>query len=85
MGMALVSMKQEEKHILSSNTENYVFSSWFENVIGASLLGIGIGLYKRIATSSKPAAPRYCTVHIFFFSVLSLTITPYLKYPSVAN
>jgi cation transport ATPase len=54
-------------------------------VLGSVLLGISIGLYKRIANASKPATPRYCTMHVFFFSVLSLTVTPYLKFPSVAN
>lgn len=65
--------------------ECFVFDSWFENVFGSLLLGIGIGLYKRIANSQRPAAPRYCTVHIFFMSVLALTVSPYLKFPSVAN
>jgi len=62
-----------------------VFTSWIENVLGSVLLGFSIGLYKRIATSTKPATPRYCTMHVFFFTVLSLTVTPYLKFPSVAN
>ena len=86
MGMALVSTLQEESyHDRINHEEKYVFKSWIENVMGSTLIGIGIGLYKRIANAAKPAAPRYCTVHIFFYSVLALTVTPYLKYPSVAN
>jgi len=86
MGLALISTYlQQTFEQNAGKTELYVFKSWIENVLGSILLGFSIGLYKRIATSTKPATPRYCTMHVFFFTVLSLTVTPYLKFPSVAN
>lgn len=69
----------------NNEESHFFFDNCFENVVGSLLLGIGIGLYKRIANSQRPAAPRYCTVHVFFMSVLALTVSPYLKFPSVAN
>ena len=86
MGLALISTYQQERYDQNADKiELYVFTSWIENVLGSVLLGFSIGLYKRIATATKPATPRYCTMHVFFFTVLSLTVTPYLKFPSVAN
>ena len=84
MCMAMISMLQQDQYEAVLNKEDdYAFNSWLENVIGATLLGFGIGLYKRIANARIPAAPRYCTVHIFFLSVLSLVVTPYFKFYSV--
>lgn len=67
------------------NDDTYVFGSWYESTIGATLIGCGVGLYERIAYASLPAAPRYCTVHLFFTSVLALVVTPYLMFPSVVS
>lgn len=49
------------------------------------MLGLGVGLYKRIVHSVRAPAPRYPTVHLFFLSVLTLTVTPFFKFPSVSN
>jgi|688.fasta_scaffold536696_1 hypothetical protein len=64
---------------------NFALDTVVYHILGSILLGLGIGLYKRIAHAVRAPTPRYPTVHVFFLSLLALTVTPFLKFPSVSN
>ena len=36
------------------------------NIVGSILIGVGVGLFKRIGHSRRQPAPHYVTVHMFF-------------------
>lgn len=90
LGLVLISNLMQTSHVhktdelMMMNEDRFVLNTITYNIIGSIFLGLGIGLYKRIANADRQPAPRYCTVHVFFLSVLALTVTPYFKFPSVA-
>ena len=54
-------------------------------LFGAICIGSGLGLYKKVALAEKRAGPRFVTSFVFFVSFALVILTPYLKYPSLAD
>ena len=54
-------------------------------IVGSVLVGIGLGLFKKLANSRRMVGPRFLTTFIFFICLAFILITPWFKYPHVAH
>ena len=54
-------------------------------LIGSLLLGVGLGLFKKLANSKLMVGPRFLTTFVFFTNLTLLLIGPWFKYTYVAH
>lgn len=54
-------------------------------VFGALCVGSSLGLFKKMAQADKRVGPKFVTTFIFYASFALVVLTPYLKYPSLAQ
>lgn len=54
-------------------------------IFGSIWIGFGLGIFKRLAQAEQRASPRIVTAYLFYVTLALVMITPYLKYPSLAN
>ena len=54
-------------------------------IVGSILLGISLGLFKKLSNANQLVGPRFLTVFMFLICLSFIMITPWFKYPHVAH
>ena len=54
-------------------------------LVGSVLLGIGLGLFKKLANSKLMVGPRFLTTFVFLTNLALILVGPWFKYMYVAH
>ena len=87
VGIGLFEKFQREAQMQSTIVHDYKSdrTAVTQVLIGSVLLGVGLGLFKKLANSKLMVGPRFLTTFVFFTNLALLLIGPWFKYTYVAH
>ena len=83
LSIVIFCLAYTEKQMILDPTE--VTLSAIFPIFGSIWIACGLGIFKRLAQAEQRASPRIVTAYLFYVTLALVIITPYLKYPSLAN